>query len=280
MAPKPIQRKHLGGSSPEPTQPLKRIDKTDEQLIHDLIKRRLEAKTPQMLADALTNTEATNQQMREAATLSPAAAAKMDEIVIDAGKIDPAKVAVEVLQWLTDHIEDYIDNAETIYRIYFRPEAISELSEAGKLQALYHAIPDTGHEKEVECIDALHNVTAKVKEAMDTDELRLAALFQRLVSFYDMKVGRDAVGNPMPIITPMDGSITLHEFIFDTFSQTTKTTQKFVQMTREEMQAPDAVERVKSKRDAGQYQEVVTETEQPEGFALEMEISYWPRLET
>ena len=219
---------------------------------------------------------ATNAQMGTDLVLKAEDLAKMDEIIELSTKVDVKRVGEEILDWLIANVEEYVDNAETIYRIYFKPEVISGYAEAGKLQKLYQDIPETGHQKEVDCIDKLHEVVERVKQAILADKDRMQKLFERLVFFYDTKFS-SVNGQLVPVTIPMEGEIAIHEFIFDTVGQTVQVMRKNVELTRDQMQSPDAMALVKKAIAGGKYQEVVTEINQPQGFSLEMEISYWPK---
>ena len=221
-------------------------------------------------------TAQTDQQMREGSKLSAADAAKMDEITKEAQGIDPEKIAVELMEWLIANVEEYVDNAETIYRISLTPDQIKTCPEANRIVELFASIPETGHEKEMECIDALEAVVAQAKEIMENDDERLAKLFDRLVFFYDTKITM-VNGKPLPVTIQMDGKIKLHEALFDTVGQKITVKRKNVELTREQMQQPNAMELVKDAIAKGAYKEVITEIDQPAGYSLELEISYWPK---
>ena len=221
-------------------------------------------------------TAQTNQQMSADAKLSPADAAKMDEITAAAQKLDSDKIAVELMEWLIKNVEEYVDNAETIYRIPLTPEQIKTCPEANKVVELFASIPETGHEKEMECITALEEVVARAKEVMKNDDERMAKLFDRLVFFYDTKITM-VNGKPLPVTIPMEGKVTLHECLFDTIGQKVTVKRKNVELTREQMQQPNATELVKDAIAKGAYKEVITEIDQPAGYSLELEISYWPK---
>jgi len=227
------------------------------------------------VAEAAALTEETNQQFR-GTELTEADSAKMDAIVAQARDISAQAIADEVMDWLIANVEEYVDNAETIYRISFTPEQIEACPEAKRVTDLYLSIPETGHEKEVECIDALHDVINSVKELMESDEERMTKLFDRLVFFYDTKM-TVVNGRPVPLTIPMDGKITIHEFLFDTVGQTVTVRRKNVKMTKEQMASPQAAELVKAAIAANQFEEVITDIYQPAGFSLELEISYWPK---
>lgn len=217
----------------------------------------------------------TNNQIANEAVLSKVDLAKMDEVIARSHEIDATKVSAEILDWLINNVDEYIDNSDTIHRIYFKPDVIAENTEAGKLQALFMGIPDTGHPKEMECIAALEAVVSKAKEAMDGDSDRLKRLFDKMVFFYDTKF-TSVNGKLTPLTMKMDGEITIHEFLFDTVSQKVQVVRKNVALTRDQIKVGNVVDQVKKAVAQGDYSQEVIEIDQPQGYSVELEITCWP----
>jgi len=182
-----------------------------------------------------------------------------DEIRKRMKEIDAKVVASEVLDWLIQNVENYIDNCQKTFRLVLTVVAdIMPVTKA--LQDLYMAVPD---EEGVigELMDGLDAVTEKAKLHMQADKERTEKLFKRLVFFYEMTGFNNVSG---PIVQQMDGCVEITEFLFDPVSMTLQVKQPVVKIV--DGQPVETGEK-----------RVVKEIPVPEGFGVELSIDYWPK---
>ena len=66
----------------------------------------------------------------------------ISEIMDNADTVKPKKAANEVLKWVTDNVENFIDNQQHEFELDLVLDTSEEFNEIKKLQDLYRAIPD------------------------------------------------------------------------------------------------------------------------------------------
>lgn len=67
----------------------------------------------------------------------------IDEIIEKSKKIDTKAIAEEVLTWIKNNVENFIDNHERIFKMDLHlPYYVEEMKNAYELQELFKAIPD------------------------------------------------------------------------------------------------------------------------------------------
>jgi len=188
-------------------------------------------------------------------------------LLSEADKLDPEKMATETLGWLIANVENYIDNAETAFLIYFTYDVLEEskLHELKRLQELYYAIPDSDEEDEEpvpqedieEMIQNLDGVLEQATKLMTQDKKEMQALFKRLIYYYEMVGFSKLTG---PIIKEFDGHVQINHFVYEPVSMPITVTRRMKKMVDGELletEIPD---------------EVVSEYTVPEGYSLEIEI--------
>jgi len=181
-----------------------------------------------------------------------------EEVRAGMKKIDPKAVAAEVLAWLIQNVENYIDNTQKTFRLVLTVAA-DTMPVTKALQDLYMAVPDD--ENVGELMDSLDEITAEAKDIMQADAESIEKLFRRLVFFYEMTGFCNATG---PIVQQMDGCVEISEFMFDPVSMTMQVKQPVVKMV--DGQPVETGEK-----------RVVKEIQIPEGFGVELSIDYWTK---
>ena len=154
-----------------------------------------------------------------------------EEIVKDSEQIDPAKVSDEILTWLANNVENFIDNQEKIYRIDILldetpVDELIDIANIKALQNLYRALPDINGEDEEpdpnfesiektnEARDCLDLITFNVLEDMKNNTSKLNELFNRMKYYYELR----AVCRGELIEDQIEGSIDILDFKYDNFS--------------------------------------------------------------
>ena len=191
-------------------------------------------------------------------------------ILEGAKAINPADVAGEVGQWLLDNVENYVDNHRHVYRLYLTVGAANSMSNTGALQLLYMSIPSPedsedkeGLAREGRCLDALDDVTTRVKAALQADKASLAKLHERLIYYYEMTGFSSESG---PIVQQFDGYVELFEFVYEPLSMEVVTSA-----------GVDVVDTDGNLIGQSGPKKVVKREVMPEGFAVEFELKHWKR---
>ena len=200
---------------------------------------------------------------------------KIQEIIDKSKEIDPKKVSSEILTWLANNVENFIDNQKREFKIDLILES-EAMSESTKLQELYRSIPEEDDETismteignisdikanrftEVnKCRKSLDKVTKQCFTEMNKNEEMLQALFKRMIFFYEL-VG---ISKGTLLVKRLEGAVTIRQFDYEAFSVDVRIVQK--------------------KEVENQNGELVTEEvgeaktyEIPEGFAVWLEIAY------
>jgi len=121
----------------------------------------------------------------------------IEEILAESKNVDTKAAAEEILSWLQNNVENYIDNQTKLYKIDLIIDS-DEMPMTKKLQDLYRAIPedsvvaptdDSDTEETTseasDCRRELDKVVEEVYDKMaDTPEL-MNGLFRRLIFFYE-----------------------------------------------------------------------------------------------
>jgi len=184
----------------------------------------------------------------------------IDEIVEKTATIDPKGLAMEIGVWLVKNVEEFIDNQESLFRIYLPICADLEMPNCSLFQRLYISIPD-----EAELWDALDRKLEEAKTILDEDKEFNKALFKRMSYFYELTgfiVGEGQV--KQALTQEMQGSISINELMFDPVMMTTTVSQGV------------------GKNEDGTIKEgdqkvVIKQEDVPAGFALELEICLKPK---
>jgi hypothetical protein len=179
-----------------------------------------------------------------------------------ADDISIVKISQEALQWMVKHVEDYIDNQQIVYRLYFVKDSFDELPEMSRLYNLYHEIPEVAqdHPQEelvISALQYLHAITGQVKDVMNSNKDLCTQLFKRLIFYYDTKIQKHGE-NFVPVIYDLDGHVHINLFDYQAMSVDLE--------IRKREQSTDALG------------EAVKKISLPEGYEIEFTLHYWPAV--
>ena len=113
------------------------------------------------------------------------------DIINDAETIDTVRIGKEVLTWIADNVESFVDSESTIFKLDLVLDETESMSEVKRLQDLYRAIPDDesttveGMGKAIECRKVLDAISEKVFKTIGEESDLLDHLFKRLIFFYE-----------------------------------------------------------------------------------------------
>ena len=182
-------------------------------------------------------------------------------------KIDLKKAAEELLNWLIDNVEQYIDNKETIFSLYFPvdKEKMAKMDNLFALGSLYLLLNDDNIKKgkDLKCMKFLDESVAKIKQIASEESELKTKLFRKLIYYYEMIGFNVKTG---PVIQDMDGYVKIVTFLFEPIGLDIVVTKKY------NKKLPDG-----SLVDSDKASEVVKKEHIPEGFVLEMELKKWPK---
>lgn len=107
-------------------------------------------------------------------------------IIEEAKSVDPKTISEEVITWLINNVEAYIDNQIKIFKIDLVLDTSAGMAETRKLQDLYRAIPDEEDGDEIQkCKKVLDNLTIKAYNSMKESKELLEKLFDRMIFYYE-----------------------------------------------------------------------------------------------
>lgn len=186
-------------------------------------------------------------------------------------KIDPVELAVELGGWIATNVEQFIDNQETIFRMYLCVKSDMGMPVSSMCQRLYLSVPDVDDGKGITgalvdaLYDALDSKLIKAKELLCADAEFQAHLFERMAFFYELTGVVVKDGKVSQALTQkMQGRVSINELVFDPISLTTTVSQGV------------------GKHEGGKVREgkekvVVKKEEMPAGYGIEIEISLSPK---
>lgn len=179
--------------------------------------------------------------------------------------IDIKKSAVEILSWLIDNVEQYIDNKETVFSLYFpiKKDNMPNMNQTFNLGSLYLEFEKEKLKNERECLKILDDIVNLIKqEIIDNKEL-LEKLFKRLIWYYEMIGFNMKTG---PVIQEMDGYVSINNFFYEPIGLDIIVTKKY------NKQLPDGTLIESDKKP-----EIIKKEHIPEGFVVEIEIKKWAK---
>jgi len=205
----------------------------------------------------------------------------LKEIVKLSKKVNAEKAALEVIKWLTDNVQHFIDNKEKEFRIDLVVDEKSEedMTHIKMLQDLYRAIPDDSEfidaekaeelmrgnlndaleDKDlkalVECRDVLDKVSFKIHDNIKSSK-NLAGLYEAMIFYYEM-IG---LNQGQPLLKDLKGNVEVTEFMYESFNVAVTVLEGVMTMEQD-------VEEECEKDTIKQY--II-----PEGFSLLLEIAF------
>jgi len=182
-----------------------------------------------------------------------------------ASNIDVKKASGEMLNWLIDNVEQYIDNKETIFSLYFPVDKVNldKMDQIFNLGSLYGNFENKNIKEERECIKILDAVVELIKKEMTENKILLDKLFKKLVYYYEM-IGFSI--NSGPVIQDMDGYVSIKKFFYEPIGMDLTVTKRY-----NKMNADGTLEAADKKP------EIIKKEHIPEGFVVEIEIKKWPK---
>ena len=208
------------------------------------------------------------------------------EILKESELIDTEESAKEILIWIANNVEQFIDNQRKRFKLDLIIDAEDGATETmpctRALQDLYRAIPEDP-EVEVEsignlesfydqltesqkkhleviqdCRTALDNVANAIQEEMRSNQVMLEALFKRMGFFYEMK----GVNQGNLLVEELVGEVAINKFEYEAFPVGVNVTAPVVEVHEEDGSI------TKSGGD------VQTSYVIPEGFTVWLEIAF------
>lgn len=183
-----------------------------------------------------------------------------DKLITESKTIDIQKVSEEVLTWVTNNVEYFIDNKTKTFKLDLIVDS-DAMPETKKLQSLYKLIPDeTLASLKVigKCKGELDNVTEEIYFNMKKQKALLEKLFERMIYFYEVV----ALDNGVPLEKKLVGAVDIMQFEYEAFSVGVKISAPVYEITDGETG--------ERKMMTGEDKEY----EIPEGFAVWLEIAY------
>lgn len=181
--------------------------------------------------------------------------------------VDIKAVSNEVFLWLLENVNDYVDNSDTSYMLYFSGKILDDLPAIGGLYKIYDSVPrgteDDPESQQIEerCIEEYEKVVRLVTENIKNDKENLDKLFEKLIYFYDTKIITDGV-NIVPFTEKLDGYIEMDGLIFEPFPIEMEVKRKDVTVD-------------KDGRETGSKVTVVKKVTIDPGFCVQFELVYW-----
>lgn len=155
-------------------------------------------------------------------------------------KIDVALASKEVLTWIANNVEQFIDNQRRMFKLDLIIDAEETMAEIKKLQDLYRAIPnDPSSNVDVDlandnyndilaslpqedqdlieqiqgCRSKLDEVTEGVFKAMKSETDLLESLFKRMGFYYELQ----GINEGRLLLDELDGEVDVLKFEYESF---------------------------------------------------------------
>ena len=152
----------------------------------------------------------------------------LERIGEDSKKIETKVLGAEVLKWLNDNVESYIDNHVKMFKIDLIVDNVESMKTVKILQDFYRKLPTPEEEVEIqtakdgntvlkligETRKELDRVTKQAWEDMRSAKSDLEQLFKRLVFYYELRGFKDG----KPLIQELEGCVDIINFEYENFS--------------------------------------------------------------
>lgn len=187
-------------------------------------------------------------------------------------EVDVDGIAQEILQWLITNVEDYIDNNETVFPIYFPIDKnLEQNKEMHKTNAfggdfLKIIDSDLSYAQQKKILDKLDEVVANIKNSISNDKENMEKLYKRMIWYYEM-VGFHSVTGP--IIQELEGYVKINSVAFEAIGMDVTVTQRYQKLQKDG-----------TLTDSNKPSEVIKKEHIPEGFTVEIEIKKWAKVST
>jgi len=209
----------------------------------------------------------------------------IEDILEDSKTINPKQIALEVIGWAIENVENYVDNTVKIFKLDLVLDAEETMQETKKLQDLYRSVPNDEDlvspeilqqlkddekngkplimDKKTEdilnsgqkCRETLDEIVAAAHKEMNKLDKYVNKLSERLVYYYEMRGIKDGV----PLIQDLDGAAEIIKFQYDSFNVGVRIKKNMIQ-------------------DENENKDILSEYVIPEGFTVWIEISTKDKL--
>lgn len=215
----------------------------------------------------------------------------IDDILNEIGEIDVEEASSEILKWMANNVEEFIDNQKKIFKLDLTIDAEDGASETmpsiRKLQDLYRAMPNDPESADGSSIDnldeainslskkdlafidelqacreELDTVTSRVFDAMKANHELLRALFKRMIFYYELQ----GVSKGNLLLQELDGEVDINKFEYESFPVAVQVTEPKV-----EIHNPSDGSVTQKGGDVS-YEYTI-----PEGFTIWLEIAFRPK---
>ena len=115
----------------------------------------------------------------------------INDIIEQSKNVNPEKISVEVLTWVINNVESFIDNQNKIFKLDLVVDDVKNMEETKKLLDLYRAIPDDEEkdnkelDKSEKCRRLLDEITVNAFEHIKGSKELLKKLFERMSFYYE-----------------------------------------------------------------------------------------------
>jgi len=212
----------------------------------------------------------------------------ISEILERSQNIDVNLCAKEILIWIANNVEQFIDNQRRMFKLDLIIDAQETMSESKKLQDLYRSIPndpsssgdiDLTNDNYNEILDSLptedkdlieqiqncrsklDEVTENVCQAMKSKTDLLDSLFKRMGWYYELQ----GINEGVLLLDELDGEVDIIKFEYESFPVAVKVNAPNVESFNEDGSVT---------KTGG---ETVCEYVIPEGFTVWIEIAFKSR---
>ena len=191
------------------------------------------------------------------------------EVVEKADTISSVAMAKEIGNWIVGNVEQFIDNQDTVFRMYLNISSDMGMPMSSLYQRLYLSVYNAEEavvtDETDKALNKLNAMLEETKSNMEKDAEFLSALFKKMAFFYELTGFVVKDGKVQQALTQkMDGKVSINVLEFDPVSLTTTVAQGVGQNK-------DGVIR------EGDEKVIVKQEEMPAGFGIEIEISMSPK---
>jgi len=193
------------------------------------------------------------------------------EVIEQSASISSSEMGKEIGSWIVANVEQFIDNQDTVFRMYLNIRSDMGMPVSSIFQRLYLSVynAEEGGAAETEEVDKavgiLTDILDDTKAKMEADAEFMAALFKKMSFFYELTGFVVKDGKVEQAITQkMDGKVSINILEFDPISLTATVAQGVGQNEGGVIKEGDEKVIVKSE-------------EIPAGFGIELEIAMSPK---
>jgi hypothetical protein len=186
------------------------------------------------------------------------------QILEESKSVDTDGVAMEVLTWINNNVEQFIDNQVRLFKLDLiidaEDGAVETMPLTKKLQDLYRAIPENGLEEQVgKCRERLDSIAEEIYLKMKSNTDMLSSIFKHMGFYYEMK----GINQGNLLVDELSGEVSINKFEYEAFT------------VGVQISAPNV-----HFEDNDAKKEIVKEYMIPEGFTVWIEIAFKPKKQT